>query len=124
MRKKDSETTKFAGMPWHYEYQKRIGYFADELPKAEREELYNNIGRILTCYKNDDSRTIRLKELGLEDEDIDKLLELTPSKFLRVSVKAMKKIVPYLEEGMIYNEACDAAGYDFKADGTQKKASC
>ena len=119
--KKDSETTKFAGMPWHYEYQKRIGYFADELPKAEREELYNNIGRILTCYKNDDSRTIRLKELGLEDEDIDKLLELTPSKFLRVSIKAMKKIVPYLEEGMIYDKACDAAGYDFKADGTQKK---
>jgi len=34
----------------------------------------------------------------------------------------MKKIVPYLEEGMIYNEACDAAGYDFKADGTQKKS--
>lgn len=119
--KKDSETTKFAGMPWYYEYQKRIGYFADELPKAEREELYNNIGRILTCYKNDDSRTVQLKELGLEDEDIEKLLELTPSKFLRVSIKAMKKIVPYLEQGMIYNEACDAAGYDFKADGNQKK---
>lgn len=30
----------------------------------------------------------------------------------RLSKKALEKIVPYLEAGLIYNEACDKAGYD------------
>lgn len=120
-RIKNTEKAKFVSMPSYYEYQKRIGYFLEGLSNEEIGDLFDKIGTILTLYKNDDSRTIRLAELGLEPEDIEKLIELSPSKFQHLSLKAMKKIIPFLKEGMTYDKACDAAGYDFKADGTGKK---
>lgn len=38
-------------------------------------------------------------------------IELEPG-YARLSAKAMRAILPYLEQGMIYSEACKAAGYD------------
>lgn len=73
-------------------------------------------------YKNDDSRSERLREIGMDDENIDKLLDMSPAKFQHVSLKAMQKIIPYLKDGMTYDKACEAAGYDFKADYNGKKS--
>lgn len=120
-RVKETEKAKFVSMPNFHEYMKRIGYFAEGLSEEDRGELFDKIGTILTLYKNDDSRTSRLVELGLDQEDIENLLELSPNKFQHVSLKAMKKIIPFLKEGMTYDKACTEAGYDFKADGTQKR---
>ena len=121
VRVKETEKAKFISMPNYHEYMKRIGYFVDGLPVNERGELFDKIGTILTIYKNDDSRSVRLAELGLETEDIENLLELSPGKFQHVSLKAMKNVIPFLKEGMTYDKACSEAGYDFKADGTQRK---
>lgn len=87
-----------------------------------RQDLFDRIGEILTAYKNDDSRSSRLEELGLSGEEIDGLLDLSPAKYQRVSLKAMRKMQPYLEDGLIYDKACEAAGYDFRAlnDGSKK----
>lgn len=38
-------------------------------------------------------------------------IELEPG-YARLSAKAMRAILPYLEQGMIYSDACKAAGYD------------
>lgn len=38
-------------------------------------------------------------------------IELEPS-YARLSSKAMRAILPHLEQGMIYSDACKAAGYD------------
>ncbi len=120
-RIRNTEKAKFVSMPNYYEYKKRIGYFLEGLQEEEIGDLFDKIGTILTLYKNDDSRTTRLKELGLEQEDIEKLLELSPTKFQHLSLKAMKKVIPFLKGGMTYDKACEAAGYDFKADGTGEK---
>ena len=50
------------------------------------------------------------------------MLDLSPAKYQRVSLKAMRKMQPYLEDGLIYDKACEAAGYDFRAlnDGSKK----
>ena len=104
-----------------YEYRKRIGEYLETLPEEEQQDLLDEIGTILTCYKNDDSRMNRLTEAGLSKELADSLLELTPAKFQHLSIKAMKKIMPYMKEGMVYDKACEAAGYDFKNDNHGKK---
>ena len=96
-----------------YEYRKRIGDYLDTLPEEEQQDLLDEIGTILTCYKNDDSRMNRLTEAGLSKELADSLLELTPAKFQHLSIKAMKNIMPYMKEGMVYDKACEATGYDF-----------
>lgn len=119
---KKTENTKFISMPFYYEMNKRIGSVLGNLSEEERAELLDKIATILTLFKNDDSRTKELSALGLEDDDIDSLLELTPSGFLHISLKAIRKMMPYLKDGMTYDKACAGAGYDFKADYNGKKS--
>lgn len=119
---KKTEDAKFISMTNHYELMKRIGHLTENCSDEEKRDLFDNVATILTLYKNDDSRTEKLEELGLGAEDIEQLLELTPSKFQHLSLRAMQKIMPYLKDGIIYNEACERAGYDFKADNTGEKS--
>lgn len=110
-RVRDTEKAKFAGMFWTYEYSKCLKDRTEEMPVGEKADLFDRIGEILTAYKNDDSRSSRLKELGLSGEEIKGLLYLSPAKYQRVSLKAMRKIQPYLEDGLIYDKACEAADH-------------
>lgn len=96
---------------------------AEDIQKLTTEQL-DNIGQILSTYKSDNKRTEELSALGLEKKIIDALLGINGlSKFAHLSLKALRKINPYLEEGKIYNEACAAAGYDFKAHANTQKQS-
>lgn len=119
---KETEKVKFISMPWYQEYKKRMKHVLETYPKEEQEELLDYVGTILTLYKNDDTRTRELKKKNLSDEVIDSLLELNPSKFQHVSLKAMKKILPYLKEGLVYSDACEKAGYNHKGNVTGKKS--
>ena len=78
--------------------------------------MLDEIGRILTIYKADDNRRSELEKFCLSDDAVEELLKLNPSKFQNLSLKAMYKIMPFLEQGFTYDKACEAAGYDFKAD--------
>lgn len=85
-------------------------------------EQLDNIGQLLSTYKSDNKRIEGLTALGLDNKIIDALLSINGlSKFAHLSLKALRKINPYLEEGKIYNEACAAAGYDFKAHSNTQK---
>lgn len=117
----ETEKAKFIGMPNYHDYKKYLANRLHEIPEPTEQELLDEIGRILTCYKNDDTRLKYLAELGLTAEEMDSLLAFTPAKFQHLSIKAMRKIIPYLEEGYTYDKACQEAGYDFKADGNGTK---
>lgn len=120
-RIKNTENTKFVGMPWNYAYNKCMENRLDGMSRMEMGDLLDKVGEILTAYKNDDSRKERLEKLGLSEQEIDGLLALTPAKYQRISLKAMKKMLPYLEAGMIYDKACTEAGYDFRALNDEHK---
>lgn len=75
----------------------------------------NEIARILTTYKTAENINKALTEAGLEQADIAELEKLNFSKTGHLSVVACDKIIPFLEKGMNYSEACTAAGYDFRA---------
>lgn len=75
----------------------------------------NEIAYALTVYKTDDKIAERLEAAGLAKEDIGQLLQMKGfSGFGHLSIEACEKIIPYLEQGMTYNEACTAAGYAFR----------
>lgn len=85
-------------------------------------EQRNEIGRVLSTYKTEAKIVPALAAAGIEQCDIDELEKLSFSKFGHLSVKACDKIIPFLEKGMNYSDACTAAGYDFRAhskDGRQ-----
>ncbi len=86
----------------------------DALEIAKKDE----IGRILTYYKND----TRIREELLQsehlftEEEIAAILSMKSfNKFGHLSLLAMRAITPHLQQGLKYHEACAAAGIDFQA---------
>ncbi len=78
--------------------------------------MLNEAGNIFTLYKTDAKIIAALKAANFAPEDIDALLTLGGfAKFGHLSLLACDKLIPHLEAGKNYNEACEAAGYDFKA---------
>lgn len=116
------EKASFVKLTYFHDIKKALDedYSGVDL-RSEKVEQLDNIATILTYYKEDASRREKFYALGLDKAQIEGLLSLNPSKFQHLSLKAMKKILPFFEEGFIYNEACERAGYDFKADFTGEK---
>lgn len=108
-----TEKTKFISMPFTVSVKEILEGNPRE-NEADR-RLYDEVARILTDYKNDDNRTESLKKLRLADDKIQELLMLTPAQHLHLSVKAMNKLIPFLEQGMVYSDACEHAGYQSAA---------
>ena len=94
-------------------------------PDDISEEMRNKIARIFSLYKNDARIQKELEAAGFEQSVITTLVNKldTFSKFGNLSVKAMNKIIPLLEEGMTYDKACKSAGYDFKGQNDGAKSN-
>ena len=86
------------------------------------EDNINDIAYAFTVNKTDDKIRCRLEQAGISTKDIEALLNnlKTFSKFGHLSIKACKKINKFLEQGMTYDKACEAAGYDFRSHGGEK----
>jgi CRISPR-associated endonuclease Csn1 len=78
-----------------------------------RPELLDQIAYALSVYKDGDELAGVLRRLPLPggEKMIKALSEISFDKFHALSLKALRKIVPHMEAGMRYDEACAAAGY-------------
>lgn len=91
----------------------KIRKVLDKVKKGVIEEIpvneLDNIGYALSVYKNDDSKRKYLQEncKSLSSDMIEKLLELSFSKTSNLSIKAIKKLIPYLEQGVTYDKAVE-----------------
>lgn len=77
------------------------------------QDLLDEIGYTLSMFKSDERRMAQLSTgltQSLTEEQRAKLIELDFSKFGNLSIKALKCIIPYLEEGCNYTDACEKAG--------------
>ncbi|MEE1218312.1 MAG: type II CRISPR RNA-guided endonuclease Cas9 [Ruminococcus sp.] len=105
--------TKFSYLSAYHTFRKKFG----EAYIYWSTEKKNDLGYALTVFKNDNKITKYLEERNFSAAEIKDALTLQGfTKTGNLSVKALDKIIPYLEEGMLYNEACQAAGYNFKND--------
>lgn len=83
-------------------------------------DLFNNIAEVLTYEKSDEAIVSALKEKGIANEIIEAVKDLSAVKVLHLSIKAIKKIIPFMLEGNKYHIACEFAGYDFKNEKEPK----
>jgi CRISPR-associated endonuclease Csn1 len=94
---------------------------------AGRPELLDQIAWVLSVYKDEDDVAIELCKLPLPNAVVmvDALQDIRFDKFHALSLKALRKIVPYMETGLRYDEACERSGYEHnqpqKASGSQQK---
>lgn len=110
--------TKFSYLPAYHVFLKAYGKVFLDWTAQKR----NRLAYALTAYKNDEKIIAYLRENSFDEAEIEIALTL-PSfrKWGNLSEKALGKLIPYLEQGMLYHEACAAAGYQFKADDTDRR---
>lgn len=73
--------------------------------------LLDQLATILTLYKTDAEISQNLIPLKLQAQEITQLLKLSFSEFNHLSLKALHKLIPHLEVGRNYYEACELCGY-------------
>ena len=83
----------------------------------------DDIGRIVTLYKADDTRIEKLREARIPESLYPAILELNASKAAHLSLKAMRKLLPLLEQGETYDKACLAVygSHDGRHDKIERK---
>ena len=75
-----------------------------------RPELLDGIAWVLSVFKDDDEAAAELRKLQLPNAEkvVNALLYIRFDKFHALSIKALRKIVPYMESGLRYDEAVAA----------------
>jgi CRISPR-associated endonuclease Csn1 len=97
------------------------------IAQAGNPQCLDEIARVLSVYKDGEEVERELRKLALPggDKIVEKLLKLSFDKFSSLSLKALYKIVPFMEQGQRYDEACASAGYHhsqlYKSDGEKEK---
>jgi CRISPR-associated endonuclease Csn1 len=118
---KDPETEKLVRLPgWQElrrtlrekgletEWQSMAGAAIDGRP-----EQLDRISWVLSVFKDGDEIVRELHKLALPggEKMIEALSEISFDKFHALSLSALRKIVPLMESGKRYDEACVEAGY-------------
>lgn len=110
VNKKAPEEKEFYSLKGYHALKGLIGE-AYDIPTQDK------IVSVIAIQKNDKNIEGQLKELGIHPDDIEKLKGVSFSKFINLSLKAVYRLLPEMEAGKKYNEACEAVGYDFKSTG-------
>lgn len=81
--------------------------------QAGHPEYLDQIAWVLSVFKDDDEVASELGKLALPggQKMIEALLSIRFDKFHALSLKALRKIVPHMETGLRYDEACEKSGY-------------
>lgn len=127
---KDPETAVLCKVPgWHeiekaYENAGLKGdwkQIADKALLENRSDLLDQLAFILSVYKEDDEVREQLIRLFGEGKDklIDALLSIRFDQFSALSLKVLNAILPFMNAGDRYDEACEKAGYQHSAKGTE-----
>lgn len=105
---------KFQEMQSYHKLRKALDAIQKGHITALSHDLLDEIGTVLSLYKSDGRRREQLVKLGLEDAEIQALLPLSFSKTGNLSLTAMKKLIPHLEQGLNYDEAARAVYGDHR----------
>jgi CRISPR-associated endonuclease Csn1 len=119
---KTEKEKKFRGLKAYHNIRRALNKVEDNrIQHLTREEI-NAIGTVLTLFKTTKKIDENLEKNSIEEKDIKALEAIGGfSGFGHLSVKACDKLIPYLEKGMNYNDACEAAGYSFKGHDNNEK---
>lgn len=85
--------------------------------------ILDTIAEALTYFKTDEDITRYLKSKNIADNVIESALNVKEmDKSANLSLKAMYKILPFLQQNKMYNEACALAGYNHSMTHDGKKS--
>lgn len=109
------KAAKFQQMQSYHEMRVALDKVAKGTIRKLSHDQLDGIGEVLSLYKADDKRRERLEQIGLSNEEIEALLPLDSTKAGNLSLIAMRKLIPYLEQGLTYDKACEQVYGDHRA---------
>lgn len=115
-----SEASTFLEMKGYHTLKKILAADWDTWRSRRRDEL-DQIAHILSVEQDENESRKRLTAFTLTDDEIKALCGVTSfNKVVDLSLTALRKIEPYLQQGMVYSAAVAAAGmhHSQKAKGT------
>lgn len=114
-KSKDPESATLVKLPAWQELRKTLEKkeLASEWQKISTDALHgkpqllDQIAWVLSVYKDDTEVEAELRKLNLPNAEkmIDALLDIRFDKFSNLSLKALRQIVPFMEQGQRYDEA-------------------
>ena len=111
------EDNTFGGLKAYSDIRSALKELPEDWAKIDNESAINQIAYILTTQKADEGIRAELNTLPLSDKAKEAIIKIKPTNFKafgHLSIKSLQKITPHILEGMTYDKACEAAGYDFK----------
>ena len=111
------EDNTFGSLKAYSDIRSALKELPEDWAKIDNESVINQIAYILTTQKADEGIRAELNTLPLSDKAKEAIVKIKPTNFKafgHLSIKALQKITPHILEGMTYDKACEAAGYDFK----------
>ena len=111
------EDNAFGGLKAYNDIRSALKDLPEDWVKIDNESAINQIAYILTTQKADEGIRAELDTLPLSDKAKEAIVKIKPTNFKafgHLSIKALQRITPHILEGMTYDKACEAAGYDFK----------
>jgi CRISPR-associated endonuclease Csn1 len=92
-------------------------------PDIEQQPLYKLWHTIYSIPDIAECANTLISKFGIDEDTAIKLagIDFTKYAFGNKSVKAMRKILPYLMEGYVYSEACSFAGYNHSNSLTKEE---
>ncbi len=127
---KDPETAVLCKVPGWHELEKAYTnaglqgdwkQIAEKAVHESRSDFLDQLAFILSVYKEDEEIREQLVELLGEGKDklIDALLTCRFEQFSALSLKCLNAILPFMNAGDRYDEACAKAGYRHSAHGME-----
>ena len=120
-KKKDGdkfgEKNVFGGLKAYNDIRSALKDLPEDWAKIDNESAINQIAYILTTQKADEGIRDELNLLPISNKAKEAIVKIKPTNFKafgHLSIKALQKITPHILEGMTYDKACEAAGYNFK----------
>jgi len=124
-----TEKTKFSNLKDYIHLKKIISEtnqaFWNEIDS--KKYIIDEIATILTLYRTDEDVLAKLdmivdgERVVIPDDVKQALLGISFAKFGHLSLRALRKLIPHLENGLRYDEAVTAAGYGSKLAKRHKK---
>ena len=92
-------------------------------PEFDKEPLYRLWHALYSIEEDEHLINTLQKDFGLNPAQANELMSIDFKKggFGNKSARAIRKILPYLEQGYMYSEACTLAGYNHSASITKKQ---
>lgn len=119
--KEEAEKRKWPQMQSYHKIRTALDKVGKGTISTLTESQLNAIASILTQYKSDAKRVDALREAGIPPQFDEVLLPLSFSKYGNLSVKAMRELIPMLEQGMRYDEACKEVYGDHRGLSTGER---